>query len=167
MIETCVMCGKEFNARTCAKYCPVCRATANAVRMRRYYRIHREQILTKQKAQRTKRKLLKPVKTCARCGCEIDRYGRTNFCPDCRVANYREYQKRYRVARREEQTIVKPKVAVKPVEKNVVKTKKDPNKNRLAYLRRRLEQAQTPEIRSRYFRQYVLLKQEFLRGAVT
>ena len=153
MIKTCIQCGKDFEVigrGSNAKYCRKCRDTG-CCRQRRYYRNHREKILAKQKAQREE---LKTLKICERCGCEFIRHGRAKYCVDCSEANYREYQARYSEARRVKKPDVKPEV--KPVDAQ--------KKQRLAYLRRRLDQAQTPEARRHYFRLYVLLKQEFLRG---
>lgn len=153
--KPCERCGTPFKGHGKAKYCIKCREEKRKERALKFFR---EQPPVRHSH----------VQECEICGKVFEVKRRAKYCTDCRADAYKakakEYKRRYDEARRKGQTIVKPKVA-KP--KAVAKPKYDSKKARLAYLRKCLEQAQTPEVRKRYFRQYVLLKQELLRGAMS
>lgn len=155
--KPCVRCGTHFKGHGKAKYCLDCREEKRKERALQFFREHPPVRHSH-------------VQECEICGKVFEVKRHAKYCPDCRADAYkakaREYKKRWAEARRKGQTIVKPKIA-NPVKKAVVKAKYNPKKARLAYLRKCLEQAQTPEIRRKYFRLYVLLKQELLRGAMS
>ena len=55
-IKNCALCGQEFEAKTCAKYCPTCRKEKKRelarIRRKEFYEQHREQINERQRRYR-------------------------------------------------------------------------------------------------------------------
>lgn len=142
--KICERCGISFVGHGNSKYCSDCSRKRHLERARAFFQ--------------RKPKKLGAVRRCESCGKEFAGKTCAKYCNDCRDKVYRakarEYKQRWVAAHRAE----------KPVTTRT-KMKTDPKKLKLAYLRKRLEQVETPEARSRYFRKYVLLKQELLRGA--